>query len=849
MHLTFSRAAAPITHRPGMDPGTVYNKQPHATRGRLLDNRNVAGFVGCYRGDIRFFGATEEIENADGTSVIIANLGNSLRRADIVPVTLGVQNTLADVISRFSPREGGTGFDIPVGPEQSGEEQDPNEPDATIVTRYFFGQIGKILLVPQGSDIVEGPITNNDVQLALIRLPLGAYYVEAINASRDGIAGADPTALPAPKNGDQFTDSFELQLEVLAPSPNPIDSNSYYAMVQERSSALRAAALTVQRNQQEEGSPPEENESEGSNPSQPTTSRRDKRTTINHYHYGPRGEQGDDDRTMKTTQARSVFENMEIFLRIVGCRFGKVTADDGSEKFEVILGTLSEDVRDIFVNSPSSQWGEMFRSSLESHINELKTEHNDYIYQVVECPHFGDYVVKLLSRNKWKSSGTDVDLDSIDQSLSALMFCPPPDPEDLESGYSQYVQGTRLNETEEALEEAATNRAKKVARLFTNGRLQTMEDLVSTFANAIVFFSWLFDFDKSKFAEEAPHLAVCAHELANLLKESDSRQWGRRCVKHAPSGLLKILEQYQSVWRLMVRVAQSTTIRNMVKNDTADLPFAKFEAIIRRHDKVLHELGNAINDGGLNSYRDPTPLWLHRNKKRSAPVSPEQPAAKKPSSPYKPASPEPTPQQHIGWIKVLTPGYNFQWPPGLQTRICRHFACSDRTCHFGNACHEAHVTPAHLQPWERDTINAMLAADPNLELIPPPSRRRPASRPPYQSGGRGGGRGYSPGGRGYNTGGRGYQRPYRSPNQGFATQGGQHQGGQSGFYQHHGNNQQWPANPQQQGPFNPSPSGPGGHGGNNHAPPPPPGPPPQGRQNNQTAGPQQPSCPPRAGGQ
>ena len=79
--------------------------------------------------------------------------------------------------------------------------------------------------------------------------------------------------------------------------------------------------------------------------------------------------------------------------------------------------------------------------------------------------------LNLLSRNKWKSTGTDVDIDTIDQTLSALMFCPPPDPEDGESGYTQYVQGTRQNENDEALGEAASNRTKKIAKIFTNGRL------------------------------------------------------------------------------------------------------------------------------------------------------------------------------------------------------------------------------------------------------------------------------------------------------------------------------------------------------------------------------------------
>ena len=120
-------------------------------------------------------------------------------------------------------------------------------------------------------------------------------------------------------------------------------------------------------------------------------------------------------------------------------------------------------------------------------------------------------------------------------------------------------------------------------------------------------------------------------ELADLLKASDSRQWGRRCAKSAPSGLQKILEQYQSEWRLMVRVANNTSVRAIVRTPRETFPLSKFEGVVRRHDKILNELSNAINDGGLNSYKDPTPLWLHRNKKRSPTTPSETPAAKEAS--------------------------------------------------------------------------------------------------------------------------------------------------------------------------------------------------------------------------
>ena len=732
----FSKAFAPVSHREGMDPGTIFTKKKHSGRGDLLQNRNVSGFVGVFQKNVRFFATAEEATDEQGKPVISANLGNSLKKEDITPVTLPCKDTLADVMARFAPREGGTSFDIKVGPEVSESATDPEDSSITMVNKVYFGKMSKVLVVPHGVDVLEGPVANNAVQMALLKLPLGNYFVEAITGNREGISDIPSEDLPPTIAREVIVEDFDLDVSVLPPPADINDTTSLYAQVHQRAAAVRASAQNLQSAQQ--GGMANDG-SEGASRDHSPTVRIDDNPSHVHYHYSgapPQEGDGADDATMRTVQARSVFDNMQVFLKIIGARFGKIPSDAGVAPFEVALGTLSSEVTDIFTKCPSSQWGELFRSGLESHIEEIKEAQSDYIYQVVDYPHWGDYVVKLLSRNKWKSTGTDVDIDVIDQTLSALMFCPPPDQDDVDSGYTQYVQGTRQNETEEALGETASNRAKKVAKIFTNGRLASVDDLISTFANIIVFFSWVFDFDSSNFQEEAPHLAISAMELANLLKASDSRHWGRRCAKAAPSGLLKILEQFQSEWRLMVRVANTTSVRSVVRTGSGDIPFAKFEGVVRRHDKILNELSNAISDGGLNSYKDPTPLWLFRHKKRPATTPAASAGPKRQATEKGYPSSSPTPQQHVGWLQINSPGYKVTWPPGMQTPICLYFARNDQSCAYGNACNQAHVTLKALQQWERDLVVNMVESDPNLEIVD--SARRPGNRPYQQNGGRGG---------------------------------------------------------------------------------------------------------------
>ena len=347
----FSKAFAPISHREGMDPGTIFNKKKHAARGDLLQNRNVSGFVGVFQKNIRFFGTAEEAADEQGKPIITANLGNSLKKEDITPVTLKCKDTLADVLARFAPREGGTSFDIKVGPEVSESVKDPEDQAVTMENKVYFGKMSKILVVPHGVDILEGPINNNAVQMALLKLPLGNYFVEAITGDRDGLSGVPSTDLPPTVSREVIVDNFELDLSVLAPPADINDTNSLYAQVQQRAAAVRASAQNLRSTQQEGQN---NGASDSASRDHSPTVRMDENPSHIHYHYGghpPQEGDGADDATMKTVQARSVFDNMHVFLKIIGARFGK-TSTEGTDAFEVVLGTLSSGGHRYFYQVP-----------------------------------------------------------------------------------------------------------------------------------------------------------------------------------------------------------------------------------------------------------------------------------------------------------------------------------------------------------------------------------------------------------------------------------------------------------------------------------------------------------------
>ncbi len=679
---------------PERTPLALWQTADSTSRQLLLGHNSIGGFATLVEKDVRIINVPK-INGAGLSNIVTGTLGDKCARDKIFPIQVSESDFLGDVIQYLVPRATGVNFSVPVGKEL----------DRGNNVTAFAARIPKVLPLPNGHDIIEGPITDAGVQMKLNSLhPTAQAWLEAVlaeqatpnnNPIKDGKKDDE---LPRNTASLPIRDSFTLEMQPITPPSGTTSDTHPFHQVHLRASFVRQCNEDryyqehpdEDDRQQQGGTPGQENNGGNGNcPPFVDTSRGP----------APSANNDRDDITVKTAAAQQQLKRVKPIWQIWGASVTEV--DENGEKSQRITpGMITQEFEANFTAHSSSQQGQALRCSLETYADERQMSDN-FLHKNISFPHINTTLSQLTTRGNMKSTTMDEDQQNNKRQLNVSMFLAEPTKLVDKKAYDEYVAGTHQTEQEEIVGEASQNRSKIGTTVFTDGRQETRTDVIVLDANCDCFASFIIEYNEGN-PQEWPVIINIHRTLANQLYRKDVNKWMDKFIVQAPWIPHCMVNMRQAIWAQLAKVTMNPRNQNEARAGR-DLPTSTFKHVFSTFETLTNAINDAVNTSTLGVFQQSPSTWVE------TPGSEKNPNKRRKTNA---ATPEPTtsPQQHQlttgGWLHLADPFQRFQMPYGLQLDYCRNDARTDKICPRGTACLYTHISGHEIPPGDRQILEA-----------------------------------------------------------------------------------------------------------------------------------------------
>ena len=524
---TFSKSKPAVELAQDRYPMKLYTETAGENRNLLVEHNSVAGFIGLIGSDVRFLPLCKILQGENGPAEVIFNIGDKCAAGNISPVKMMLSAFLENVHVYLVPREDGVIFEHPVGKEVTLGEGDAAK-------KYHIATVPRVFPVEPHHGIVEGPVTSNEVAMSLQRYhPRAKEWLEAATYevtypnSTPGKNVVEADEMPhAPTPVDHGT---KLQLDVstlFAPAqPSP---DHPYCMIQALANQVRNENVRAYVAQQGDGtsdaSEGNPSGSQGHTPGIDNSSADAVRQLTQALRGAMSGRGGnDDDESICSAKNSSDWQRATIFYVMMGSRFGKDTASDGSLVEVVHPPSINENFREVFTGSSAANQGQSLRCLMEQH-SRTERKSRDWIKRLTEFPHIDTFFAQMLKRCQWKTTALDEEAAQLKRQISVLMFKRQPVKGTGKQAYESHIAGTHQVENEASIGETTSNRTRMSTECFTGGRMETMSDYLALVANLLALFTLIYDFNWNTSVTQ-PTLVSYLMDEADQMDSTETRNW------------------------------------------------------------------------------------------------------------------------------------------------------------------------------------------------------------------------------------------------------------------------------------------------------------------------------------
>ena len=269
--------------------------------------------------------------------------------------------------------------------------------------------------------------------------------------------------------------------------------------------------------------------------------------------------------------------------------FSTKVINDESNTPELYLGSVSEDFTEALQASSKSESIFKFKTALDTKLIE-KTRSESYLDRNIEMPNLSDTLVALILNCMFHKNLLDQNSDLLNKRVSVLNFLAKPEYGHSKEEYRKYLARNNDTEMEGIVDEAVEKRSVKDKTVFTKGRQENLQDIITALANLIFVLEFLCDPDD---LAETPEILTMLHKMAKKITEPDFKEFYNHNKYELPWIPYSILCHAQSILKAHALAASDVHTLRYVENDgTPDHNIlatanTQFDYIINNYDLCI----------------------------------------------------------------------------------------------------------------------------------------------------------------------------------------------------------------------------------------------------------------------
>ena len=357
-------------------------------------------------------------------------------------------------------------------------------------------------------------------------------------------------------------------------------------------------------------------------------------------------------------------------------RTGKLTgmtpAEISDEAMEVLTSSssLSEQARSLFdcLNSLAIETAEEMQ----------------YLSRFTKLPYLSQTVLSYILQANFHSGSIDHNLESIKKSFSILCLLSPPD--ETNDEYMRYINSSRNTEVESILDTPAEKKSHLKKEVFTKGRQDSLDDIITLAANLKVFGKFWFKISEDKY-HMWPLVVTMIVEIADTISKPDFKHFfekHRNTSNYIPHTIVVYMF---NIFSLFVSTAKNPSAVRKFKIDGTIEYIKDIEVAMLMMTDLQNQLRLCTVTGSLHTLfaHPPTsfPIFCPNLAKTET--------LKRKTFDDKDNGPTPPKKEKQGGSVNNTTGKKLFMPKGMKGRYCSDYLDASRNCVHGNNCRWTHV--------------------------------------------------------------------------------------------------------------------------------------------------------------
>ena len=256
---------------------------------------------------------------------------------------------------------------------------------------------------------------------------------------------------------------------------------------------------------------------------------------------------------------------------------------------DLYLGSISEDFTEALEASSKTESIFKFKTALDTRLIE-KTKSESYLDRNIELPNVSDTLVALILNCMFHKHLLDQNTDLLNKRVSVLNFLAKPEYGQSKEEYKKFISRNNHSEMEGVVDEAVEKRSVKDKTVFTKGRQETLQDIITALANFIFVLEFLCNPDD---LAETPGILSMLHKMARKITEPDFKEFYNHNKYEMPWIPYSILCHIQSIIKAHALAASDVHTLRYVESDGVpdprilSLANTQFEYIINNYDLCI----------------------------------------------------------------------------------------------------------------------------------------------------------------------------------------------------------------------------------------------------------------------
>ena len=276
---------------------------------------------------------------------------------------------------------------------------------------------------------------------------------------------------------------------------------------------------------------------------------------------------------------------------------------------DLYLGSISEDFAEALEASSKTESIFKFKTALDTRLIE-KTKSESYLDRNIELPNLSDTLVALILNCMFHKHLLDQNTDLLNKRVSALNFLAKPEYGQSKEEYKKYISRNNNSEMEGVVDEAVEKRSVKDKTVFTSGRQDTLQDIITAIANLIFVLEFLCNPDD---LAETPGILSMLHKVARKITEPDFKEFYNHNKHDMPWIPYSILCHVQSILKAHALAASDVHTLRYVEND--GIPDPRILALANtQFDYIIHNYDLCISTNNPGFFASKPTGYVQKRK-------------------------------------------------------------------------------------------------------------------------------------------------------------------------------------------------------------------------------------------